>query len=252
MTQYTFGVGTVIGKRVDIANTAVAFFGTTQEWSLDFNQEVVTLVGSNKVAVDSAPGELKITGKIKFARLQSSTFGNMLFGAAPVPSSGFDIIGPENHAAIPATTFTVTSGATFTEDLGLFYHNTGVALQPVTAAPGVGQYIPGVPATGTYTINVADESVTGGIDAFYMVSLATLFETDLNQTLMGSGPVIELDFATPYTVQASVKKFNVQVFSARVTKMPWAFKNKGYMVPEMDFTVFANAAGQILRTALTE
>lgn len=250
--QLQFGVGTVLGKRTDVTGTQVAFFGVTQEWQIDFAQEIVTILGPNKVAVDSAPGELKITGKIKFARFMATTFGNLMFGVAPTSAAGFDIIGPENHSSIPATTFTVTSGATFTEDLGLYYHNTGVALVPVTAAPTAGQYIAGAAGVGTYTINAADESVAGGIDAFYMVSTTNLFEVDINQQLMGTGPVVELDFAVPYAVQGVTKKFNLQVFSARISKMPLQFKNKAYMVPEVDFTVFANAAGQIIRTATTE
>lgn len=252
MSQWNFGTGTVIGKRTDVAGAQVAFFGVCQEWSLDIDQKLVPLVGQNKDPVDVAPGERTVTGKIKFARLQASTFGNMLFGVTPTAGAGFTIVGPENHSAIGATTFAVTNGSTFTEDLGLFYHATGVALTPVTSAPSAGQYIPGVAAAGVYTINASDESVSGGIDAFYQQSLTTLFEIDVNTVAMGSGPVLELDITNQYAVLGVNKQLNFQLYAARISKVPFAFKNTAFMIPEMDFTLFLNGSNQLMRWAMSE
>lgn len=250
--QFQFGTGNVIGKRTDLSGQPVALFGVTQEWSLDTSQELVELLGQNKVAVDVAPAELKITGKVKFARMQANTFGNMLFGVAPTANSGFDIVAPENHSAIAATTFTVTAGTAFTEDLGVFYHNTGIALTPVTASPSAGQYVPGVSGTGTYTINAADESVAGGLDVFYMQSSTTLNEIDVGAQLMGVGPTLELDFALPYAVAGVAKKFNVSLYAVRIGKSSLQAKNKGYLVPEFDFQAFATPAGDVMKFAFSE
>ena len=250
--QVQFGVGNVIGKRTDVSGTQVAFFGVTQEWSLDIDQKLVTLLGQYKDPVDVAPGERMVTGKLKFARLQASTFGNLALGNAPISAAGFDMIGPENHSAIGATTFVISNGGTFTEDFGLYYHATGTALVPVTTAPSAGQYIPGATGVGQYTINASDESVTGGIDAFYQVSTTNLFEIDVNQALMGTGPVLELDMSVPYAVQGVTKKLNFQLYAARIGKTTMSLKNTGYLVPEMDFTLFTNGAGNLMRWAMSE
>lgn len=248
MTQYIFGAGYVLGKRTDVANTQPAFFGTTQEWSFDIDQKLVKLIGQFKDPVDVAPSERDITGKIKFARMQATMFGNMLLGVTPTASSGFDLIGPE--AITPGTTsFTVASGATFSEDLGVFYHSTGVALTPVAAAPAAGQYVAGLAGVGTYTINVADEVA---LDVFYQVTTTSQFKIVLPSQLMGSGPVCELNFSVPYTVGGVAKKFNLQFPAVRFGKTPMNFKNAAYMIPEMDFTCFANSAGNVLTWSMTE
>lgn len=252
MAQYAFGAGYIIGKRTDVTGTQVAFFGVTQEWSLDIDQKLVPLMGQYKDPVDIAPGERATTGKVKFARISASTFGNLLFGINPTSGAGFTITGPENHSNLIATTFAVTGGAAFTEDLGLYYHATGVALVPVTAAPTAGQYIPGVSGTGSYTIAAGDESVSGGLDVFYQATTTTQFEIDVNQQLMGTGPVCEIDAYVPYAVQGVAKQLNIQMYAARISKVPFSFKNTGYMIPEMDFTLFTNASGQLMRWASTE
>lgn len=252
--QVTFGAGTVMGKRIDTPNLPIIFFGVTQEWTMDIDQKLVTLIGQNKDPVDVAPSERTVTGKIKFARVQASGMGNLLFGNSPTAGAGFEIVGPENHSAIASTTLTVTNGATFLQDLGLFYHNTAVALVPVTAAPTAGQYIAGVVGVGAYTIAVADEAVVGGIDAYYQQSLATEQQIDVVPALMGTGPTIELNMSTPYNVAGINKKLSIQMYAARIGKMALSFGNTKYLVPEMDYTLFGSGShgGNLLRWSSSE
>lgn len=250
--QVTFGAGTVVGKRTDVANTQVMFFGVTESWSVDMTQELVELVGQNKVAVDVAPAQLKVTGKIKFARIQSAMIGHGLLGVTPTTASGFFIQGPENKTNVGATTFTVTGGTSFTTDLGIMYHGTGIALTPTTATPAAGFYIPGVAGTGTYTIAAADQSVAGGLDVFYLQTSNTDIEIDLNSQLMGTGPTVELDMYAPYNVAGVLKRFGLRVYSARFSKMPFDLGNKKYLVPEVDYIAYANASGQIASFVTTE
>lgn len=249
MTQYTFGAGYVIGRRTDLPYQPVAFFGTTQDWSFDIDQKLVTLLGQYKDPVDVAPSERLVTGKIKFARMQASTLGNMLLGVVPTANAGFDMVANEGHTAT-TTTFAVTNGSTFLEDLGLFYASSGIALSPVSATPSQGQYIPPTASPGVYTINSLDESI--GINAFYQISTTSQYEIDVNNVLMGTGPTVELDFSVPYSVNGVAKKLNIQCYEARISKMTNAFKNTGYLVPEMDFTLFCNPAGNLFRWSMTE
>jgi hypothetical protein len=245
--QVNFGSGYAFGIRTDTPNLPVAFFGVLQEWSLDIDQKLVTLFGQNKDPVDVAPGERTITGKLKFARVQATTFGNLVLGVTPTANAGFDIVGPETHTS-GTTTFTVTNGTALTEDYGLYYHNTGIALQPVTAAPSTGQYIPGAAGVGNYTIAAGDESVA--LDAFYQTSIATAYEIDLNTSLMGTGPTCEINCAVPYSVNGVAKKLNFQIYQVRFSKTSNSFKNTSYYIPELDFQ--ASPAGKVLRWVTTE
>ncbi len=251
-TQYTFGAGTLLARRTDLATQQVSLLATIESWNIDLDQELIMLVGQYKFPVDIAPGEAKITGKIKQARVQSYLMNNTLLGQTVSAASGFDVAIPENHSTIGATTFTVTNGATFLQDYGIVYHGTGIALTPVTASPSVGQYIAGAASVGTYTINAGDESVTGGLDVYYSYSVTTMFQTSIGQTLMGSGPQFELIFKVPYTVQNTAKTFNGILYAARASKIPYAFKNKGYLIPEIDFSAFANSAGDVGKFSITE
>ena len=250
MAQYNFGVGYVIGKRTDISLTAPAFFGVTQEWSLDIDQKIEVLMGQYKDPVDAAPAARAITGKIKFGRLAASMFGNMVLGVNPTAASGIDIV-PAETKTTSGTTYTVASGATYVEDLGVFYASTGIQLQPVASGPTVGQYVAGVSATGTYTLSSADAAASL-LQFFYQKTTTDQYNMVVGQSLMGTGPVVELNFSNPYAVQGVTKKFNIQVPSARITKAPIDLKNANYLIPEMDFTAFLNAAGTILTWSMTE
>ena len=77
MTQYAFGSGTLIGKRTDVTGTPPCLLGTLQDVSLDFDRKIETLLGQYNMAVAAGGGELKITGKAKFARLQATQINNL-------------------------------------------------------------------------------------------------------------------------------------------------------------------------------
>lgn len=251
--QVVFGAGTVMGKRTDAAFKPNIFFGVTQDWSLDIDQKLVTLFGQFKDPVDVAPSERTITGKIKFARIQAAGLGGLIFGNDPTAGAGIDLLGPENHAAIAATTFVITGGAsTFLQDLGVFYHNTAIALTPVASAPVAGQYVPGLPTVGNYTIAAADQAVAGGLDVYYRTTATDQLDITMGQALMGTGPTVELNMSVPYTIAGTLKKINFQLYACRIGKIPLSFANTKYMIPEVDYTAFANAAGNVLRWSSTE
>ena len=250
MTQYNFGVGYVYGKRTDVSNTQVAFFGTTQEWELNIDQKLVNLMGQYKDPVDVAPSERTVTGKVKFARLQMSMWGNLLFGITPTSSSGIDMVVGETKTTT-TTTYTVASAAAFSGDLGVYYAASGIALTPVASAPTAGQYVAGAAGVGTYTLNASD-SAASLLQFSYMKTATDQLSVTVTQALMGSGPVVELDFSNPYAVQGTTKKLNIQILSARISKSPLQFKNANYMIPDMEFTAFLNSAGNLMNWSMTE
>ncbi len=174
----------------------------------------------------------------------------MLLGVNPTAASGIDMVTNETKTTT-VTTYTATAGAAFLEDLGVFYVATGIALTPIASAPTIGTYVAGVSGVGTYTINSSDAGASV-LNFFYMKTATDQFQMVVSQTLMGTGPVVELNFSNPYAVQGATKKLNIQLPAVRISKSPLQFKNTAYVVPEMDFTAFLNAAGNIMTWSMTE
>lgn len=253
--MYTFGSGTLIAKRTDLANKPPALLGVLQDVSVDMDQSLKSLMGQYKVAIDIAPAELKIMGKAKFARIQASTFDNLILGSGLAgdgvggfsTGAGTNVSIAENQTS-SGTTFTVTNGgANFVEDLGLFYASSGIQLTPVASSPGVGQY--SVTSTGGYT--VADSSGTK-YQVFYDYKVSNLNQITLTNQFMGTGPVFEVILSTVYAVAGVNKTFNLKLNACRSSKLSMPLKNQDYMIPELDFQAFADQNNGIASWWLSE
>ena len=132
MTAYAFGTGTLIAKRTDTLNTPPFLFGVLQDVSLDFDQKLESLTGQSKVAVALGDGELKITGKAKFARLQATQINNLFLGQTLTANSMVEMTTGESDT-VASGAVTVVNSATFVEDYGVFYAASGVQLTPVAS-----------------------------------------------------------------------------------------------------------------------
>lgn len=236
--QVQFGAGTAIGVRTDIANATPAFMGVLQDVEIDFDQSLVELVGAYKLAVDIAPGKLKISGKAKFAQIQAANLGNLMFGVAPTPSSGFAVAVAES-ATVTTHTCTVTHSATFVQDLGVYNATTGAQYTPVASAPALGQY---TVSAGVYTFNASDTITTAKI--YYTYTVTSLNQMAMSQQLMGVGPTFSLYLSNTYTNnQGTVDTLNLKLNACRSSKLTLPFKNTDYMIAEFDFQAFADQAG---------
>lgn len=242
MTLYNFGIGSVIGRRLDVTGGQPSFFGTVQDCSIDIDQALVELYGQLKMPVDVAPSKLSIKGKAKFARIQLNQLNNTLLGNTVTTAGGFDMASAEAKTG-SATTFTVSHGATFTVDLGLFYHASGIQLTPTTATPALGFYIPGVAATGTYTISGTADTTTA-MDVYYTYTVTTLNQMIGTNTFMGTGPIFELNMANHYVNNLGVTGVvNLKLNAVRASKFTFPFNNIQYTIPDFEFTAFADASG---------
>jgi hypothetical protein len=191
MTQYAFGIGTLIGKRTDVTNTPPALLGTIQDVTLDFDKNIEFLLGQFNIPVAGGGGELKITGKAKFARLQATTLNNLFLGQALTSSSTFEMTTGE-AGTVATAAVTVANGGTFVEDFGVFDATTGVQFTPVAASPTTGQYIAPTGSPGTYTFNSGDNGKA--VLIYYSYTLASGNKIALANQLMGPVPVFSLAF----------------------------------------------------------
>jgi hypothetical protein len=255
MSTYTFGIGYVFARRTDVTNPTPDYLGVAQSFDFSMDQSIKTLMGQFKVAVDAAGAELKITGKVKFARLQGQLLNDLLFGQTLSTGTGKQISVvvnglPEQHAA--GATVTVTQSATFSEDLGVFYAagtTPGKQLTRVASAPAVGSYSVNE-STGVYTFNASE---TGTLNFFYEYGVTTMGEIAIANTLMGTIPSFELHYQHYYVNNLGIANtFHIKLNACRGGKFDMPFKNTDYEVTDWDFTAFADGSGNIGTIDFTE
>jgi len=249
MAEYIFGSGTLIAKRTDIANTPPMLFGVLQEVSLDISKKIEGLVGQYSSPVAFGGGELEIKGKAKFARFQATQFNNLLLNGTQAASSGLVTAVAESNTTA-TTTFTVSHGATFVEDLGVFYASTGLQLSPVVSGPTTGQYVAGAAGVGTYTIATGDENTA--LLVYYSYTVSNLQQITLSNNLMGSVPNFEIYLQQNFTVYGVPKTLSVQLYYCVAEKLSMPFTNAKFSIMDMDFMAGANAANQVGTISLSE
>lgn len=252
MTAYAFGTGTLIAKRTDTANTPPFLFGVLQDISLDFDQKLESLVGQNKVAVALGDGELKISGKAKFARLQMTLLSNLLIGQSTTTGT-LEMTSTGEAAAVPASspyTYVVTNASlTPLEDFGVFYQSSGIQLTPVASSPSTGQYAFNA-STGTYTFAAGD--TTAAVYIYYTYTTTAGNKLVYSNLLMGSSPVFEVYFKTTTSNFGVAKEVTIKLNACKSSKLSLGFTNQKFTIPEFDFQAMADASGNVFTLSMTE
>lgn len=243
--QLSFGAGRIFGTRTDLANSTPIGAGIMQDAQIDFAGDIKALWGSNVFAEELARGKIKVTGKAKFARINANLFNSLYFGQ---PIAAGQVLASINEiGTVPAAvTYTVNAanGATFTNDLGVIYANTGVWLTKVAAAPAVGQYA--VSALGVYTFAAADANAAVALN--YEYTATTGFTISLNQQAMGTLPYFRADFTTTF----NGKTLTLSLNRCGSSKLNLASKQDDFMIPELDFEAVANPLGSLGTLSLSE
>lgn len=236
--MYGFGSGLLYAVRTDITNPTPRRFGAIQDIQIDLSGDLKELFGQSQFPLDVARGKIKITGKAKFASISVLDFNDAFFGQTS--STGTTKAVYQEAHAVPASvayTFTAANATGFS-DLGCRYAATGLPLTVVPSAPTQGQYT--VTSSGVYTFAAADASANMLIDYTYTVTGSGLTLPITNQ-LMGSGPVFRSVMSQSYKQQTWTLTLNACMSS----KMSLPTKIDDYVINEMDFQAYADAAGNI-------
>jgi hypothetical protein len=249
--MFQFGSGTLwgvpVGGATTLTNPTPMKFGTLQDVSLDISGDVKQLYGQKQFPEAVARGKCKITGKAKFAYINGKQLNDIFFGQ--LIGAGMKQVALDEAWTVPATPFTVTvnNAANFVNDSrgdqGVRYASGAKAGQPLTkvaSGPVAGQYSVNT-STGVYTFAAAD---TGAAVIISYVFTAATSGTQLNITnqLMGFAPTIQVLLESSY----NGNQFNVLLYNAIASKLAFATKQEDFIIPEMDFEAFANAAGQVI------
>lgn len=252
MGYAAFGPGILIARRLDIANGPNINIGYANEFSFDLAGNTKQLFGQNQYALVAARGTVKSTGKFKAAVISGIAL-NAVFFAGSLASGGDQWVIDE-AATVPAAsgpyTVTVAGAATFVADLGMRYTATGLPLQRVTAGSEVvGKYSVNE-ATGVYTFAAADASAALLITYEKQLTGSGQSLTLLNQAI-GVTPTFALYYYTNLN-QPTAKPFVTTIYSCVSSKLAMAFKLEDFMMPELDFDIFADASGKIIKVTYAE
>ena len=253
MAQYGFGAGSLIGTaQTDANGTAIATptpiqFGILQEASVDMSFDIKELFGQYQFPVAIGRGKGKITGKSKFAQLNGLTINSLFFGQTLTSGELGEVI-DTTGTAIPTTPFTITptvpNSGTWTVDLGVLDPN-GVPMTRVVSGPTTGQYSF---AAGVYTFAAADVAKVVRISFQYTATSTTKKKMTISNVLMGYAPTFRADLMIPY----QGKQFVLSLPSCIGSKLSFATKLDDFMVPEFDWSSFADSAGNVAYLAMAE
>jgi len=242
MATYQFGAGSLWG--VDSSGNAIQF-GTLQEASIETSFNTKELYGSTQFPVAVARGTGKVTGKAKFAQINGEIYNSLFFGANMV--TGQVLTANGEAGSIPASspyTVTVTNSATYSEDLGVKFSDTGLPLTKVSSSPATGQYSV---SAGVYTFAAADTGKGVAISYTYTNSTTGKKIVVTNQ-LLGTTPFFKIYFTAIY----NGKSVNYQLAKCTSSKLSFATKLEDFAVPEFDFAAFADDSGKVMTISTAE
>jgi hypothetical protein len=239
-----FGSGYMFMTPLGTAIAQPIRVGILQDISMDISFDEKPLYGQGQWAYALARGKAKGACKAKFAQIDSLAMGQVFFGVTPVAGQN-QIVDLEAHSVPASTAYTVqvTNHTNFGSDEGVFYAATMQPLQNAgTAAVSTGTYSLNT-STGTYTFAAGDASA------------ALLFSYEWNDGTSGKKTSVTdqpMGTATYFSVDLfendpeTGAQWGARLYRCMSSKLNIASKQDDWTIPEFDFSMQRNAAGQVL------
>jgi hypothetical protein len=239
--QNAFGSGSLWG--IDSgANPTPPRFGALQDCSVDFSYNSKELHGEYQLPLTVARGTGKIGCKAKFAQLAGRVLNALFFNGTK--AAGQTSVADGEAGTVATAAITVANSATFVENLGVRYSATGLPLVRVAATPAVGQYSV---SAGVYAFNATENGVAMKLD--YTYSIASVGEKiTISNQLLGQAPTFKAVFTQSYGNLRQTLTLNANVSN----KLGFGSKLEDFVMPEMDFSSFADAGNNIGTWSLAE
>ena len=253
MSQVLFGAGNMyVTQLVDaygnVPTTPTPYpLLVMQEASISDNSQVKKLFGQNGRAFAIGRGETTTTLKVKSARVVLAVWNAIYYGQT-LNSTSIAGYTDQLGATVPTTPYQITvtppGSGVYSADLGVISGVTGLPLQKVASAPATGQYSQ---AGAIYTFAAADTTKLMYINYSYTLS-ASGYSINVKNTAMGSAPL----FRARLNVQFQGKNFFVDCRSCICAKLDIPFKNTDFAVPELEFDLQDDGAGNIYDISTAE
>jgi hypothetical protein len=235
--MFVFGSGVLIGTPQ--GGTPINF-GLAQEVTLNIATTTKALYGQNNFPVAIGSGVRKLGGKAKLARISGQALGNLFFGVSP--SAGGTQTQFGEAASVPANSpysYSTTFHSTFAADQGVVYASTALPLKQVSSAPATGQYSV---SGGVYTFAAGDAGAAVLISYSYTVASSGESIAVVSQPI---GPSITFSANLFASDPTTGKQFSMLLYNCVAEKLGFGTKLEDFVLPELDFQCFANAAGQV-------
>jgi hypothetical protein len=236
---YVFGTG-LLALRPSGTNPTPVQVGVLKDVSVDASFTTKELRGAYQFPLDIARAGGKLSVKAKSGTLAGGVINSLLTGSTMTTGSVQGVQG--ESATIPSTPFeiTVTNGATFKTDFGVFDKTSGKWMTRGATATATGVYAVNE-TTGKYTFNTGD---TGhALTIYYSWTDATNGKTiSLTNQLMGSGATFQLHLFNSFRSKSQ----GITLWAVTSTKLSMAFKSEDYMEKDLDFEAFQDAAGNVV------
>lgn len=244
MALRSFGSGLLFATNT-AANSTPVQFGTLQDVQLDISRSLKELYGQNQFPVAIGAAQMKITGKAKVGQVNGQLYNDLFFGGTS--ATGQTLLVYNEPGAIPAVTtytVTVTGSATWVEDQGVLYADTGIPFKRVASAPTAGQYSV---AAGVYTFAAADASKNVLI-SYTKTDAANGQTLSVGNPLQGVQPTFTMIVQRSYNgVQEAFK-----LWSCISSKLSLPTKMADWGITELDFSAFADSAGRVITPYVAE
>ena len=227
-----------------------ALLGTLQDISVDFDRKIESLLGQYNVAIALGGGEMKISGKAKFARFQAAQFNNLFLGqtlTAECHARNDDgRAGDAVHRFLHHRRWCdLRRGSR-----RLLYRDRNRSSTPVAASPARRPYVAGAAGTGTYTTASADNGTA--MICYYSYTSASGNKIVAANQLMGAMPTFSLYMKQSFDYLGTMKDLVLKLNACASSKISLAFSNQKFAIPEFDFQAQADASNNWGTLSLSE
>jgi hypothetical protein len=235
---YVFGTGDIFLIPFGGAaapNPTPMKIGTLQDVSIDISFSIKELYGKNSFSVANRRGKGKIECKAKFANITAKLLNDAMFGQTIAATQIIPVI--DELDTPTAHVVTVTGSATFLADLGVIDTVTGQSMIAVATPTASNQYSV---AAGVYTFNTG---FTDPVKISYEKSSTSGQAFTVPNVPMGASPLFQAVFNE---IDAPTgNQMTITLTSCVASKLSLASKQEDFMIPEFDFTAFADASGNV-------
>lgn len=239
--EFGFGSGILTGVRNDSAATLPATperFGALQDVAIEFNGDVKELFSTQQFPIDTARGKVKVSGKAKVAEIKGKMYNELFFGQTLATGSTKYAYNETTTVNTAALNYTVANSGTPYTDQGVFYQSNGNQLNVGSTATGAGVYAFNT-TTGVYTWAAADAGL--GLYLNYLYQSVSGFNIAIGNPFMGTTP----RFQATLFQQFEGNQVVLQLYACVSTRLTFPTRIDDYVIQDLDFSSFANAAGNI-------
>lgn len=240
----TFGAGRVFAT-ANVTNPTPARAFVPQDQSIDFKRKTTSLFGDKQLAVAVGAGEMEITGKVGYGKINARMFADHLFGDAG--STGSYLEADKEAGAVPASVsyvITVANSATYLLDLGVVNADTGVVYSCVASGSELAGASYSVATSGAnkgkYTFASGDASANVKIS--YVYTSASAGETVvLNNQPQGQTGSFQAVHVLPWGAEQDMFVFGNCIASAGGISM----KSSGFATNSLEYTAATDATDKV-------